>query len=383
MMKTECDIILLSYESPELLKKCVRSVIENTKVRSRLIIVDNGSRDPEVRKFLNSVSGKGVVSIEKIFSAENAGFAGGMNKGIRLSDAPFICLLNNDCEVADGWLEEMISIAGSDVKVGIVNPQSNTFGSWPDEGASLNEHAFLIRHKKGKYVELGHAVAFACLIKRSVIDAVGLLDEGYKGVCYEDTDFSARAKNAGFIPVMAEGAYVFHLEQASRKNLKGKEEIYRRNKERFERQWGRLLRVFFFDSACVRKEDICRYYEYLKETARERAIVELWFAENGAGAEKNAEFFCKYSIKHADVGIRIVPDLFMAFRILWRVLTKKKKYDAVILRKSISAWFLSAIKPLHKAEVFYLRDNMEIITDGGLKFSLRSPAGFVEFLRKR
>ena len=47
-MKYDCDIVLLSYENPGLLKKCVESVLDSTRVRSRLIIVDNGSADPRV-----------------------------------------------------------------------------------------------------------------------------------------------------------------------------------------------------------------------------------------------------------------------------------------------------------------------------------------------
>ena len=123
------DIILLSYESPDLLKKCVQSVLDHTRIRTRLIIVDNASQDTEVARFINAVSGNETVAVEKIFSENNKGFAGGMNLGLRVSDAPFVCLLNNDCVVTDGWLEEMIAVARSRDDIGLVNPQSNTFGS--------------------------------------------------------------------------------------------------------------------------------------------------------------------------------------------------------------------------------------------------------------
>ncbi|MCK4851801.1 MAG: glycosyltransferase family 2 protein, partial [Candidatus Omnitrophica bacterium] len=293
-MKSECDIILLSYERPDLLRACVDSILERTGVRSTLIIVDNGSKDPGVIQYLNGIRGNHTVDIEKVLCEENAGFAAGMNKGMRLSDAPFMCLLNNDCVVTEGWLEEMMSVARSMGNIGLVNPQSSTFGSFPDTGVSANEHAGLLSDKKGGYVELGHAIGFACLIKREVVDKTGYLDEVYEGVCYEDTDFSVRAQKEGYMPVMAEGAYVFHAGQASRKSLKGREQVYSRNRSIFESKWGRLLRVLYWDrSRDIRgdRDAITADYEALKGLARQRAIVEVWAMDREKivhpGSERN------------------------------------------------------------------------------------------------
>jgi len=164
-MAYECDIILLSYESPELLKKCVESVLEKTGVRSRLIIVDNASKDTGVREYLSGVHGNDRVEVEKLFSEENAGFAGGINKGLKLSSAPFVCLLNNDCVVTEGWLEELISVVKKSPGIGLVNPQSNTFGLKPSRNETIEDCAKKTSLLKGKYTELGHIIGFACLIK--------------------------------------------------------------------------------------------------------------------------------------------------------------------------------------------------------------------------
>ncbi|RKY42849.1 MAG: hypothetical protein DRP85_01420 [Candidatus Makaraimicrobium thalassicum] len=380
-MKPECDIILLSYESPDLLKRCVQSVLERTKVRSRLIIVDNASRDPGVARYLHGLHGSGNVAIEKVFSEENAGFAAGMNKGMRLSEAPFLCLLNNDCVVADGWLEEMIAVARSRDGIGLVNPQSNTFGSRPDEGVSVKDHAALIKDKKGKFVELGHAIAFACLLKREVVERIGYLDEAYKGVCYEDTDFSVRAQKAGFISVMAEGAYVFHLEQASRRSLKGREEIYRRNREIFESRWGRLLRVFFLDRPAGNGNRLAENYEILKNIARERAIVEMWIGHDHPAAGIRDEFDGKNVIRHADIGVNVFPGSFAAPAILWRVLTKRKKYNAVIMEDGFLLRCLRLLKPFHGAEVFAREEGSRLRSGRQGLFDLKEPAVLAEYLR--
>ncbi|MDP8298686.1 MAG: glycosyltransferase [Candidatus Tantalella remota] len=380
-MKHECDIVLLSYESPKLLKRCVKSVLEGTCVPSRLIIVDNASTEPEVKKYIMDVKGNETVSIEKVFSPENAGFAAGMNKGLRLSDAPFVCILNNDCVVADGWIEEMLNVALSRDDIGLVNPQSNTFGSRPDKGISINDHASLIRDRKGKFVELGHAIGFACLIKKEVIDRIGYLDEAYEGVCYEDTDFAAKAYEKGFISVMAEGSYVFHEEQASRKNLKGKEEIYLRNRTIFEDRWGRLLRVFFIDRTPVSEGNMPEQYEVLKALARERALIHMWVRQDLPAKRAFAEFDRRKITRHADIGMTFLSGKNISLKILWKVLTKKKKYDAVIMEKGVLFKVLRMLKPLHGTEIFSREEGMCAVSASGETFELENPASFAAALR--
>ncbi|MBF0493796.1 MAG: glycosyltransferase family 2 protein [Candidatus Omnitrophica bacterium] len=378
-----CDIILLSYESPDLLKKCVESVLEHTNVKSSLIIVDNASKDPGVKQYLDSVHGNGTVEVEKIFSEENAGYAGGMNKGMRIASAPYICLLNNDCIVSEGWLEEMIDIARRNAHIGIVNPQSSTFGSRPEESVSINEHAALLSDKKGNYVELGHMIGFAALIKKEVIEKIGSFDEAYQGVCYEDTDFSARALQAGYISVMAEGSYVYHKEQASRKNLANKEEIYARNKKIFEERWGKLLRVCYIDSVhnVGFKESLPLTYENLRGLARERMLIDVWIRGAAKKHTYGTDNFLSAHIRHADVRLRYSLSRSMYFEVLWKVLVKKKKYDAIILRKKWMIVVLGFLKFIHRARIIVL-DKNHLKCSHDKVFEVNRPSFFAKYLRK-
>ncbi|MBD3379638.1 MAG: glycosyltransferase [Candidatus Omnitrophica bacterium] len=382
-MNYKCDIILLSYENPSLLKKCVESVLNDTEVPARLIIVDNGSRDRKVAEYLQSVKGSKTVSVEKVLSPDNAGFAAGMNKGLKLSNAPYVCLLNNDCVVTPGWLGEMIEIASSSGEIGLVNPQSNTFGSRPDGSASVREHAELLRYRESSYTELGHAIGFACLIKREVINRVGFLDEGYAGVCYEDTDYSLRAGKAGYISVMSERAYVFHMEQASRKGLKGKEKIYERNRRRFEKKWGRLLRVFFLED---RNSDDKVYMDYsmaLKPMARQRMIVEAWYAGLAPEEEVLGEMRRKGIVRHADVGLRSVASGTYYLRALFRILFKKKKYDVLILPERAPLKLFAFFRAVHKARILVRGKGYEVRSSDNMLFDLREPFSMAEWLREK
>jgi len=371
IMKYTCDIILLSYENPDLLERCVESVMENTAVSSRLIIVDNNSRNPEVKNYLKKIHGRGNIEIEKVFSEENAGFAGGMNKGLNLSTAPFVCLLNNDCEVYAGWLDEMIKIAMKEDNIGLVNPQSNTFGC---------HEPLSVKDKRGRFIELGHAIGFACLIKREVIDRIGILDEAYEGVCYEDTDFSCRAAEAGFIAVMAEGAYVHHQEQASRASLKGRKEIYQHNKELFELRWGKLLRILFVGSPYPHGS-LIEDYQKLKNIARERSIIEMW-TKNEEKIEIMNGLEGKNIIKHADIGIRSFSEDIKALKLINRVLTKKKRYDAVITRDVFLFRVLGLVSRLRHTKIFLLKDNKYLISGKGAVTDIKESSLLAQSLRE-
>ncbi len=369
-MKYACDIVILSYESPGLLKKCVESVFKNTTIPCRMIIVDNASRDPEVKEFLHQLEGTDKMAVQKVFSDENAGFAAGMNKGMKLADSPYVCLLNNDCEVTSGWLREMMLVAEISSSIGIVNPQSNTFGSVPVQGTTIHEHAELLHKHSEKYVETGHAIGFACLIKSEVIDSIGHLDEVYAGVCYEDSDFSLRARAAGFISVIAEGAYVFHVEQASRKNLPGKKRIYETNRKKFEQRWGKALRVLMVDPEAGRSCDVINYYGALKKLANQRIYLTVWTV-SGRPASRAADAIKEgLLVRHTDVALKIFKRKIKNSAIILRVLTKKKKYDAVIVPGRSAAAVLRVLKPLHGAEILILENEFDLLCGKNRKMSL-------------
>lgn len=381
-MERECDIILLSYENPDLLERCVRSVLHHTKVHSRLIIVDNASNDPEVARVINSVKGNDTVSVEKIFSDENSGFAGGVNKGMKISDAQYVCLLNNDCLVTDGWLEEMIRVAETSSRIGLVNPQSNTFGSVPGKDVSIDTHAVRVGEKSGSFVELGYAIGFACLIKREVIDRIGYLDEIYRGVCYEDTDYSARAREAGFMSVIAEGSYVFHHEQASRKDLPGKEKIYAANKKIFEDRWGKLLRIMVLDPGSSELSDSASLYEIFKNMARQGVLVEVWTSDGYGLSDIPRKIKEGIIVRHADVNLRVFFGKIRTSSFIWRVLTKKKKYDAVIIPRKRLPVLRRALSVVSRSEILALESGLKVSTSAGEILDMADPAGIAEVLRR-
>ena len=136
-----CDIVIPVWNQPLLTKDCVDSIIKNTDCLDyRLIIIDNAS-DEETKRYLESLKSSTSPRVFLVRNENNLGFVRAANQGMRLSEAPYVCLINNDTIAAKGWLSEMIRIADSSANIGLVNPSSNNLGQRPIKGESIETYA--------------------------------------------------------------------------------------------------------------------------------------------------------------------------------------------------------------------------------------------------
>ncbi|MFH1901676.1 MAG: glycosyltransferase, partial [Candidatus Omnitrophota bacterium] len=109
MIEPLFDIIALTWNNKQVTRDFVESFLGNTAISTRLIIIDNGSSDGTT-EYLSSLKDSGNCIIKVVLNRENKGFVGGMNQGIEASNAPYVCLANNDLIFTKGWLEEIISV---------------------------------------------------------------------------------------------------------------------------------------------------------------------------------------------------------------------------------------------------------------------------------
>ena len=332
-MEIKCDLVLLSWNNLAILERCVESLVRCTDVPSRLTIVDNGSTEEGLREYLVTLKGSRYLHIKAVFNCLNEGFARGMNKGITESRAPYVCILNNDIVVTDGWLAEMIKVAESDSFIGLVNPSSNNFGLRSGKGTTLEEFAVGLRKESGRWVEMNACVGFCMLIKREVIKKVGHLDDKYGYAYFEDTDYSRKAQAAGYKCVMAKGCYVYHAEGRSGKFLKNKDKTFDRSAAIFEKRWGRILRVVFL----ITEKDIAFMGKIARKIEKELdSNNRVWlFAEKGAELGRLPE--------HLDLMRSDLPKNSFKLRSFWNIIKKKKKFDRIysgspVLRAALSGY---------------------------------------------
>ncbi len=230
-------IIILHWNGTRDTLECLESLsqLQTTNYKLQTIVVDNGSKE-EFR-----VEGKGE-RVEIIRNKENLGFAGGNNVGINYAlrnGAEYVIILNNDTVVDKNLVNELVKVAESDKKIGMVAPKiyfAPSFEFHKDRykkedlgkviwyaGGIVDWENVVGRHRGvddvdgGQYEkeeETDFASGCCMMIKRSVFERIGMLDNKYF-LYYEDSDFSLRAKKAGFKIVFNPRAVLWHKNAGS------------------------------------------------------------------------------------------------------------------------------------------------------------------------
>ncbi|RKY29415.1 MAG: hypothetical protein DRP74_08865 [Candidatus Omnitrophota bacterium] len=235
-----CDIVIPVHNQLEYTKTCLGSIKKYTQYPHRIIIVDDAS-DRETQEYLGNLNNKQEIFL--IRNETNLGWLKSANKGLSQAKAEYICLMNNDTVVTEGWLEEMINIAEKEKDIGLINP------SWEKPNrASLDNYARNIKKFRGQYIETDWARGFCILIKREVIDKIGYFDEVYSPGYFDDHDFSVRAIKKGFRCLRSRASFVWHYRNITfQEKLKNEafNRVFERNRKIFYQKWGRPLRIVF------------------------------------------------------------------------------------------------------------------------------------------
>ena len=226
------SIVIPNRDSPALIKRIVVDLLERTAYPAKeVVIVDNGTTDPVVLDFYDSLQRAGLP-IRVDIVAEPFNFARMCNRGARLAEGGAFLFLNNDIEVrptgAD-WLDEMVECLGFQA-TGIVGAKlayptgkaqhngvivglGDAAGHWymdadPSEPGPMGR--LLVRQTLT-------AVTGACmLVTRHCFEMLGGFDEANFAIAYNDIDLCVRARNAGIRTVWTPFASLIHHESASR-----------------------------------------------------------------------------------------------------------------------------------------------------------------------
>lgn len=233
----ELSIIVVNFNTCELLRKCLLS-IENEEEQNDLeiIVVDNFSQDgsPQMVR-------KEFPAITLIESGENVGFSKAVNSGLAVAKGESVLLLNSDTLVINGSLKRLLEFEKK-VRPAIIGMKMiNTDGSIQPSVFHLpgikGAFAEFWRGKKGSYSkyepsgnsrdEVEAVSGGAMLISRAVLDKIGFLDERYF-MYFEDLDYCRRAKRAGIKIYYLPYTEVIHEHGASGKVLASSENQWRR-----------------------------------------------------------------------------------------------------------------------------------------------------------
>lgn len=239
------SIIILTYNNLEYTRLCLESIYAFTQTADfELILVDNASSDETPPYLKNFAAGKPNVKL--ILNRENAGFARGNNQGAAAAEGDYLVLLNNDTVVTEGWLSGLIRHL-QDPGVGMVGPVTNAAGNESrirvDYQGLTGMQAFARRHTQlhaGATFEIRMLALFCAVLRRSVFEQVGPLDERFGYGMFEDDDYSLRLKEHGYRLLCAEDVFVHHWGSAgfSTNAFERYWRSFQENRQKFEDKWG-------------------------------------------------------------------------------------------------------------------------------------------------
>jgi len=233
------SIIIPVCNQLHLTRNCLYNIKKFTKESYELIVVNNGSKD-QTKYVLDRRRDIKVIHNEK-----NEGFAKACNKGIEIASGDLILLLNNDTLVGPNWLRNLVKCINSAPDIGMVGQTSNFVGgSQLIKGPRREKQEEFTKkynhHNPRKWFNVDFLSGFCLLIKREVIDKIGLLDERFEIGSYEDDDYSLRVLQAGYRLVVAGDTFVYHLgSQTFKGNGINDRQIGEMNRKRFKEKWGK------------------------------------------------------------------------------------------------------------------------------------------------
>ena len=250
------SLIIPTRNGLNLIKQCIEGILAKTTYKNyEILIVDNNSDDPKALAYFARLAENKRIRILRDERPFN--YSALNNAAVQQARGEYVGLINNDIEViSPEWLDEMMGLA--------IQPGVGAVGArlwYPNDtlqhggvitglgGVAGHSHKHLNKGSPGYFyraqlIQTLSVITAACLVvKKSIYQEVGGLDETNLKVAFNDVDFCLRVREAGYRNVWTPYAELYHHESATRgyedtpeKQLRFRDEvIYMQNR------WGNLL----------------------------------------------------------------------------------------------------------------------------------------------
>lgn len=201
--RTLVSAIIVTRDRKKDLLECVDSISKSSYRPIEITVIDNNSKTP-VASWLK----KSYPKVKIIRTNENIGAAAGRNMGIKNSKGDFYFFTDDDARIDKETINYLMEVFRKKKEVGIVQPivlDKDKPDTLQGAGHGINLltgriYAWGVMEKNiGQYNEMREIplAGGICLVKKSVIDKIGMFDEEYF-IPYEDSDLCQRAQKAGF-----------------------------------------------------------------------------------------------------------------------------------------------------------------------------------------
>jgi len=223
------SIIIPTRNAERLVRQCLDSIVQKTTYKNyEILLVDNGSDDRAALDYFASLSARPDIRVLR--DDRDFNYAAINNAAVAQARGELVALVNNDIEVLTGdWLSEMVGIA--------LQPGVGAVGArlwYPNMtlqhagvilgigGIAAHSHRGMPAGREGyggraALIQSFSAVTAACMvIRKSLYEEVGGMDEVHLKIAFNDVDFCLRVREAGYRNVWTPYAELIHHESASR-----------------------------------------------------------------------------------------------------------------------------------------------------------------------
>lgn len=230
------SIIILSYNTKDLLSQCLNSIKKFIKeVSYEVIVVDNASTDGSVEFIKNK-----FPQIKLIKSNENVGFAKGINLAEKSTKGKYLLFLNSDTIFNDNNIREMIEFIDKRDEIGIVGgllldrdgSRQRSFGKFYNLLVSTimlvgGDTAEMINYKiKNEPMKVDWVSGGFMLVRKELFERLKGFDENFF-MYIEDMEFCYRMKKVGYLTYVYPKSSVLHEKHGSSNRSFAVEQIYK------------------------------------------------------------------------------------------------------------------------------------------------------------
>lgn len=267
------SLLIPTRDMVSVLRQCIQSILEKTTyLNYEIIIIDNDSVEPTTLNYFNWIQSQ-HQHVRVLPYGHPFNFSAINNYAVKNARGELIGLINNDIKVITSeWLSEMVSHA--------LRPEIGCVGAklyYEDGtiqhagvivglgGVAGHSHKYFDRDSPGyfgrlKIVQNLSAVTAACLVvRKSVYEEVGGLEENNLRIAFNDVDFCLKVREAGYRNLWTPYAELYHLESKSRgaENTPEKQARFNGEIEYMKNKWGEVLKrdPFYSQNLTLARED--------------------------------------------------------------------------------------------------------------------------------
>lgn len=234
----DVSIIIVNWNTRDILRDCLKSVYEQTKsVSFEVIVVDNASTDGSVEMVKND-----FPQVSLVENSENKGFAAANNQGMAIAKGRYVLLLNSDTVVLDNAIAKTVLFADDYPEAAVVgcrvlNPDKTlqpTCFMFPSLLNMILSSTYLYKlfprsqffgrermswWDRGDIREVDVVTGCYMLVQKKAIDQIGMMDETFF-MYAEEMDWCWRFKSAGWKVMYTPDAQIIHLGGQSSQQVK-------------------------------------------------------------------------------------------------------------------------------------------------------------------